>query len=57
MNASEKKAEEMKRERAFDPVQQWKAIQDMITWVESNVPYDQRRNRPRTRKPPDLTES
>jgi hypothetical protein len=44
----EKSREETKREKMFDPIQRWKAIQDMITWAEQNMPPHLRRNRPRT---------
>jgi len=30
-----KRREEEKRERCWDPVQRWRAIQEMITWAES----------------------
>jgi hypothetical protein len=44
----EKSREETKREKTFDPIQRWKAIQEMITWAEQNMPPHLRRNRPRT---------
>ena len=44
----EKLREELKREKMFDPVQRWKAIQEMIAWAEQNMPQQLRRNRPRT---------
>jgi hypothetical protein len=44
----EKSREETKREKMFDPIQRWNAIQDMITWAERNMPPHFRRNRPRT---------
>jgi len=43
-----KQFEELKREKMFDPVRRWKAIQEMITWIEQNMPPHLRRNRPRT---------
>ena len=46
--ADEKEREELKREKMFDPVQRWKAIQEMIAWAEQNMPPQLRRNRPRT---------
>lgn len=42
-----KNGEELKRERNFDPVQRWKAIQELITWTEMQLPPEKRRNRPR----------
>ncbi len=39
--------EELKRERAYSPLERWKAIQATITWAEANLPYEKRRNRPR----------
>jgi hypothetical protein len=45
--AATKRREEEKRDRVIDPVKQWKALQQMITWMEANLPYEQRRNRPR----------
>ena len=48
MDSSEiKHREETKRDAAYDPVQRWRHIQDTITWAEANLPYEQRRNRPR----------
>lgn len=46
--SDEKEREELKREKMFDPVQRWKAIQEMIAWAEQNMPPQLRRNRPRT---------
>ena len=46
--SDEKEREEIKREKMFDPVQRWKAIQEMIAWAEQNMPPQLRRNRPRT---------
>ena len=46
-----KKAEELKRNQAYDPVARWLHIQEMITWAEANLPANQRRNRPRVRTP------
>jgi hypothetical protein len=45
--SDEKEREELKREKMFDPVQRWKAIQEMIAWAEQNMPPQLRRNRPR----------
>jgi hypothetical protein len=45
-----KKAEEQKREAAYDPLQRWLHIQDTITWAEANMPPHLRRNRPRQPK-------
>ena len=47
MTDEEKRAEEAKRERAWDPLQRWLAIQAAITFAEENLPPEQRRNRPR----------
>ncbi len=44
-----KRREEQKRDRAHDPVQRWRQIQEAITWAEENLPETLRRNRPRTR--------
>lgn len=44
---SEKEREERKRDRAYDPVQRWKHIQETITWAEANMAPHLRRNRPR----------
>lgn len=41
--------DEEKRDRAYDPVQRWRQIQETITWAEANLPEAQRRNRPRVR--------
>jgi hypothetical protein len=43
-----KAREEEKRERAWDPVQRWKVIQETIAWAEAQLPPEKRRNRPRT---------
>jgi hypothetical protein len=45
----QKKAEEAKRDAAYDPVLRWKHLQETITWAEANLPPHLRRNRPRTR--------
>ncbi len=45
-----KQFEETKRWTAYDPVQRWRHIQETIAWAESNLPPEQRRNRPRVRK-------
>ncbi len=51
MDASKlKRAEELKRAAAYNPVQRWEHIQQTITWAEANLPPHLRRNRPRTRK-------
>jgi|GEM_PF-1611859 len=53
MDLSEtKQREETKRDAAYDPAQRWQHIQDTITWAEANLPYDQRRNRPRVSNHP-----
>ena len=51
-----KQREEEKRDRAFDPVVRWRQIQATITWAEANLAPELRRNRPRTRRPPDNTQ-
>ena len=43
-----KRREEEKRDRAWNPVERWRLIQETITWAEANLPPEQRRNRPRT---------
>ena len=43
--------EELKRNKAYNPVARWLHIQEMITWAEANLPASQRRNRPRVRRP------
>ena len=51
MNTREiKKAEERKRDAAYDPVERWLHIQQTITWAETNLPPNLRRNRPRRPK-------
>ncbi len=50
MTAEEKKLEESKRDRMYDPVLRWKHIQETITWAEANMPEHLRRNRPRIPK-------
>lgn len=50
MTHEEKAREEAKRDRMYDPVQRWKDFQDAITWMEANMPEDQRRNRPRVHR-------
>lgn len=47
LTATEKQAEELKRERSCDPLQRWIAIQNAIAFAEKNVPAERRRNRPR----------
>ena len=42
-----KRREEEKRDRAYDPAERWRQIQETITWAEANLPPEQRRNRPR----------
>jgi hypothetical protein len=49
-----KALEEEKRDRAYDPVQRWIAIQKAITWAEANMKPEFRRNRPRTHPANDL---
>ena len=46
-----KRAEERKRDAAYDPAQRWLHIQQTITWAEANLPPHLQRNRPRTRTP------
>ena len=46
-NADIKAAEERKRDRATDPKERWRQIQETITWAEANMPAALRRNRPR----------
>jgi hypothetical protein len=50
MTLEEKRAEEAKRERNYDPVERWKHIQAAISWAEANMPEAQRRNRPRVHR-------
>lgn len=45
-----KRREEEKRERAWDPAERWRLIQETITWAEAQLPPEQRRNRPRVPK-------
>jgi hypothetical protein len=47
MSDGRKEPEERKRDRAYDPAQRWKHIQETITWAEANLPPELRRNRPR----------
>ncbi len=47
MSTEDKQREEAKRERAFDPLERWLAIQRTITWTETQLPPEKRRNRPR----------
>jgi len=47
MNADQFSRENEKRENAFDPVELWRILQETITWTEQQLPYEQRRNRPR----------
>ena len=44
--------ERAKRIRATvqDSAEQWRLIQEVMTWVEANLPPERRRNRPRVRK-------
>jgi len=44
------KKREEERDRAWNPVERWKAIQKTIAWVEANLPPEQRWNRPRTHR-------
>ena len=57
MTDEEKLREEEKRERAWDPVTRWKAIQEMITWAEAQLPPEKRRNRPRVHPANKLSQS
>jgi hypothetical protein len=50
MNADEKRREEEKRDRNYDPVARWRDIQAAITFAEANMPEHLRRNRPRRPK-------
>jgi hypothetical protein len=50
MTADDKRQEEAKRDRNYDPVERWRHIQSAIAWAEANLPESQRRNRPRTHK-------
>lgn len=52
MRTSLKCREEAKRERAFDPRERWRLIQETITWAEANMKPEFRRNRPRVRPAP-----
>lgn len=47
MTPEEKRAEEARRERMYDPVKRWEAILAAIAFAEENMPPKQRRNRPR----------
>lgn len=49
MDTHVKQAEELKRERAWNPAERWKQMQDFLNWAEANVKPEQRRNRPRWR--------
>lgn len=49
MNRNEKGLEERKRERASNPAERWRQIQSAITWAETNMKPEFRRNRPRVR--------
>jgi hypothetical protein len=42
-----KKEEERKRDAAYNPALRWRHIQETITWAETSLPPEQRRNRPR----------
>lgn len=42
-----KTQEEEKRNKAWNPQERWRLLQETITWAESNLPYEKRRNRPR----------
>jgi hypothetical protein len=52
MSPETKSQEELKRDRAYDPVQRWRHIQQTIAWAEANLPPEKRRNRPRQRPQP-----
>ncbi len=45
-----KRNEEIKRDRASDPIERWRHIQDTITWAEANLAPEKRRNRPRAHR-------
>lgn len=45
-----KESEELKRERAFDPVSRWKSVLGMIQWTEKTLPPHEVRNRPRVHR-------
>ncbi len=47
-----KKREELKRDRAYNPLQRWLHIQQTITWAEANMPPHLRRNQPRRPRRP-----
>jgi hypothetical protein len=50
MTSEEKRREEQKRDRNYDPVERWKHLQQAIAWAEANLPEHLRRNRPRVHK-------
>ena len=50
MNAEEKRREEEKRDRNYDPVARWEHIQAAIAFAEANMPEHLQRNRPRRPK-------
>ncbi len=50
MNSEEKRREEEKRERMYDPVLRWQHTQETITLAEANKPAHLRRNVPRVPK-------
>ena len=50
MTSEEKRREEEKRDRMYDPALRWKHIQETITWAEANLPPHLRRNIPRRAK-------
>jgi hypothetical protein len=50
MTSEEKRREEEKRERMYDPVLRWQHIQEAITFAEANMPAHLRRNVPRVPK-------
>ena len=41
-----KEQEEAKRDKAWNPKERWKVLQENITWMEANHPPQKRRNRP-----------
>jgi hypothetical protein len=57
MTDDQKQREEEKRDRAWDPVIRWNAIQEMITWAEAQLPPEKRRNRPRIHPANKLSQS
>jgi|GEM_PF-4402190 len=50
MSSTAKSREESKRDQAWNPRQRWLVLQETITWAEAQLPYADRRNRPRLPK-------